>query len=333
MENERKILSEVSCGDMVFQYILDTKTGNVGLLAVPAGLVHLIDHQKKYTVVSLVQLKLAGEEGYRGLFSAGRTMTNSLSCEKFSLHDQKITGSDASRAVVTCLKNDRGCTVEHHLVWHAGRGAVAVYSVFVNGSSDDVSLEMMSSFSLGSITPFESGDTPNTLLLHRLRSRWADEGRPETVSIEDLQLEPSNTRVSANTVRFGQTGTMPVREYFPFIAAEDVMRHVSWGAQLAWPGSWQMEAYRKDDALLISGGLADRNFSNWVKKIKPGESFTSPQAILSVAEGGFDTISQRLTSWHALAWEKQPAAEASLPAEFNEWCMTWGGVSAETVGR
>jgi alpha-galactosidase len=167
--------------------------------------------------------------------------------------------------------------------------------------------------------------------MHRLRSRWADEGRLETISIEDLQLEPSITGVSANTIQFGQTGTMPVREYFPFIAVEDVKRKACWGAQLAWPGSWQMEAYRKDDALYISGGLADRNFGHWKKTIKPGERFTSPEALLSVASGGVDVVSQRLTELHYRAWEGQPQAEASLPAAFNEWCMTWGGVSADTV--
>jgi len=330
---ERKILTEIMCGDMAFVYILDEETQNAGLLAVPAKMLDQIDHGKKYTVVSLAQVKILGEEGYRALFSDGRTMTNSLSSCNFKYWEQKISENQVGKTIITRLKDNKNRILEHHLEWQRGDSAVTMHSVFVNASGRDVSLEMLSSFSLGSITPFEKGDTPGALLLHRLRSRWADEGRLESVSIEDLQLEPSITGVSANTVRFGQVGTMPVREYFPFIAVEDIRRQVCWGAQLAWPGSWQMEAYRKDDALYISGGLADRNSGHWIKKIGQGERFTTPQAIVTTAEGSVDALAQRLTSLHYRAWERQPKPEASLPALFNEWCMTWGGLNADTVER
>ncbi|MDR0388143.1 MAG: alpha-galactosidase [Treponema sp.] len=330
---KRTALSEVICGDMAFQYILDNKTRNVGLIAVPSGMLSQIDTRKEYAVLSLIQVKLLGDEGFRGLFARGRTMVNSLSSWGFTFHDQTVSERDGRRTVVTYLQNEKNCVLEHHLAWHEGDRAVTLHSVFRNDSGEDAALEMLSSFSLGAITPFEVGDTPDTLIMHRLRSRWADEGRLETIPVEDLQLEPSFSGVSANTIRFGQTGTMPVREYFPFIAVEDTKRRVSWGAQLAWPGSWQMEACRQDDALHVSGGLADRLSGHWIKKIRPGERFAAPEAIVSVTKGGVDAVSQRLTSLHYRAWEHQSQTEERLPAVFNEWCMTWGGVSADSVER
>jgi alpha-galactosidase len=330
---KRTVLSEIICGDMAFQYILDNETRNVGLAAVPAGMLSRIDPRKEYSVLSLVQLKLLGDEGFGGLFARGRTMVNSLSSRGFALHDQTVSERDECKTVVTWLKNEKNCVVEHHLAWRQGERAVTTHSVFRNESGEDAALEMLSSFSLGAITPFEAGDTPHTLVMHQLRSRWADEGRLETIPVEKLQLEPSFSGVSANTIRFGQTGTMPVREYFPFVVIEDVKHQVSWGAQLAWPGSWQMEAYRQDDALHISGGLADRIFGHWIKKIGPGEEYASPEAIVSVTRGGVDAVSQRLTSLHYRAWEGQPPAEKHLPAVFNEWCMTWGRVNADSIER
>jgi alpha-galactosidase len=330
---KRTALSEIICGDMAFLYLLDNGTRNVGLLAVPAGMLSRIDTRKEYAVLSLVQVKLLGDEGFCGLFARGRTMLNSLSSRSFVFHDQALSERDGCKTVVTYLQNEKHCVLEHHLIWRQEDSAVTVQSVFRNESGEEVTLEMLSSFSLGAVTPFEAGDTPDTLVLHRLRSRWADEGRLETVPVEALQLEPSFSGVSANTVRFGQTGTMPVREYFPFIAVEDVKRQVSWGAQLAWPGSWQMEAYRQDDALHVSGGLADRIFGHWMKKIAPGERFAAPEAIVSVTNGGVDAVSQRLTSLHYRSWERQPQTEKLLPAAFNEWCMTWGGVNADSVER
>jgi alpha-galactosidase len=329
----RKTLSKIICGDMAFQYVMDSETKNAALIAVPVGKFDQIDLDKEYTALSLVQIKLRGEQGYRGLFAAGRTMMNSHSSRNFIFHDQKVTEENDGKTVITYLKNEKNHLLEHHLVWRGGEAAVTLHSVFVNEGDKDAVLEMLSSFSLGGITPFETGDTPNTLVMHRLRSRWADEGKLESIPIEDLQLEPSFTCVSVNSIRFGQTGTMPVREYFPFIAVEDIKNYVSWGAQIAWPGSWQIEAYRLDHALHLSGGLADRDFGHWFKKIKPGERFVSPQAVLSVINGGVDELSQRLTSIQYRAWERWPEYEKSAPAVFNEWCMTWGGVNADSVER
>ena len=70
---------------------------------------------------------------------------------------------------------------------------------------------------------------------------------------------------------------MPVKGYFPFGAVEDTKAGVVWAAQLAIECSWQMEFYRRDDGMAFSGGLADREFGQWMKTIQPGESFTTPR--------------------------------------------------------
>lgn len=328
-----ELLSEKICGDMVFLYLTDKNTGCVGLTAAPLSLRDAVDLDKEYAVPSLAQVKIRGEEGYVGLFGRGQTMLNSLSAGGFALEDQIVSEQSEQSIVTTLLRNQKNCRLEHKLIWRRGGRAAEIRCAFINESQNDIVLEMLSSFSLCGLTPFEKGDTPKALLLHRLRSRWADEGRLETSAIEDLQLEPSQTKVSANSVRYGQIGSMPVRGYFPFIAIEDVKRSVSWGTQLACPGSWQMEAYRKDDALLITGGLADREFGHWTKSVAPGQRFEAPTAILSVGLGGVDEIAQRLTSWQYEPWARRSARERALPVIFNEWCTSWGNVSEGSVER
>jgi alpha-galactosidase len=101
---------------------------------------------------------------------------------------------------------------------------------------------------------------------------------------------------------------MPVRGYFPFIGVEDRSAGVFWGAQLAWAGSWQMEAYRRDDQLCISGGLADHEFGHWTKTVAPGESFTSPAAHVTTVAGDLDDLCHRLTSLQDHALEDIPAS-------------------------
>ena len=101
----------------------------------------------------------------------------------------------------------------------------------------------------------------------------SQEGRLLTQTLEELQLEPSWAMGAVRCERFGQVGSMPVNHYFPFLAVEDMENHVFWGAQIAHPASWQMEIYRRDENLAVSGGLADREFGHWKKSVAPGERF------------------------------------------------------------
>ena len=166
---------------------------------------------------------------------------------------------------------------------------------------EPVSLEMLASFAFGAITPFAAGDTPRTLRVHRLRARWSSEGRLESLPAEDLMLIPSWARYDQYSEKFGQVGSKPVNRYHPFAAIEDVEREVMWGVQLAAPASWQIEVYNKDDALWLSGGLADFDFGHWLKRLEPGESFTTPDAYLTVCRGDLDTLCHRLVSAQELA--------------------------------
>ena len=207
-------------------------------------------------------------------------------------------------------------------------------TIYTNKSNETISIEMISSFEIGNITPFEKKDAPNTLLVHRLRSKWSHEARLHTETIEDLQLEPSWSTWAVSSERFGQLGSMPVKKFAPFIAIEDKKNKVFWGVQLAHEASWQMEVYRQDDALHISGGLADREFGHWIKNLNPGEVFETPYAIISTCKnGGIDNISQRITSAGNKYFYNFPKSEESLPIIFNEYCTTWGCPSHENISE
>jgi alpha-galactosidase len=124
---------------------------------------------------------------------------------------------------------------------------------------------------------------------------------------------------------------MPFHGYHPFAAIEDRGAGVIWGATLAWSGSWQMELYRRDDQLSLSGGLADRELGHWFKNVAPGETFTSPQAYVTTVKGDFDELCQRLTAMQSKAVEQAPDSEQALPVLINEFCTTWGNPTHESI--
>lgn len=204
---------------------------------------------------------------------------------------------------------------------------------FCNESEEPVALEMLESFSLGGISPFLSDDGAENLYLHRIRGVWSEEGRLETTSLEELQLEPSWAPGHAvRCERFGAVGSLTVNKFFPCAVIEDRKNHAYWGAQIAHNASWQMEIYRRDEAVSLSGGIADREFGQWIKSVKPGEIFSTPAAILTTARNlDTDEFFQRLVSGQEDAMAHLPEQEKDLPLIFNEYCTTWGNPSQKNI--
>jgi alpha-galactosidase len=341
-------LSKFQFSDMQVEYLLATESQMVGLRLYPVSMIgelatrrdFLQTHEvrllpafmpplRAWEVESLVQFKLTGDavDGY----GQGLTLRNSDSLSTLRYAGQEVLAQEGKTEVVTTLRSSRGYACEHHLLFRGGDEAFTFYTVFRNESREPFSLEMLSSFSLGGLTPFAADDAPHRLHLHRFRSYWSAEGRHTDQSVEELHLERSWSTHSVRTERFGQVGSMPVRGYFPFVAVEDRPAGVLWGAQLAWAGSWQMEAYRRDDELSLSGGLADREFGHWLKSVAPSEEFVSPLAYVSTVRGDLDDLCQRLTAMQLPATEQAPASEQCLPVLANEWCTTWGNPQHDRV--
>jgi alpha-galactosidase len=325
------LLKQYEFGDMLVLYYIDSKTRNVELMLLPENTTPLSWESKKQEIDSLVQLKLMGDI-YPGGYAGGGTLRQGESTLRLEYEAQEVASYGDRTEVITRLKDSRGYLAEHYLIWYFESKSVETYTRFTNLSREDAKLEMLSSFSLGGITPLTEGDAHGTLKVHRIRSVWSMEGRLETRTLEELQLEPSWAGHAVRSERFGQVGSMAVNHYFPYLAVEDVKNDILWGVQLAHNASWQMELYRKDDGLSISGGLADREFGQWWKKVAPSESFLTPTAILSVCNaGGVDRISQRLTMSGNRILENAPESEQSLPIIFNEYCTTWGSPSHENI--
>lgn len=318
--------SEYEIGGTAVRYV--DIGGVIGLQLIPAALRRqavLLPEAAEYAGMyaeSLAQVKIVGD-AYSGGFGHGHTMRQSASVRRFVLASQERVGD----GIVTVLKSAEGHVIEHrlrHLAGGGGPGAFEIRVAFHNRSGAPVTLEMLASFSLAGMTPFDAGDGAGRLVAHRFRSVWSAEGRHEARALEDLHLERSWSSAGMFSERFGQVGTMPVRKWFPFVALEDTNAGVLWGARLAWAGSWQMEVVRQHFQVSLSGGLADREFGHWKKTLAPGESLEAPPATIACVQGTFDELCDCLTLPQEAAADRQPEVEQDLPIIFNEWCTTWG---------
>jgi alpha-galactosidase len=322
------IISHYFFGDMCIIFYKNKST--VSLMIVPKMKFDTIRQSKLEQGDSLLQLYLTGDEFTYG-YSQGISMRNSPALSKFSLVRQECNAYKNGYRIVSIFERDDHQKATHFLTWSGGKYLSSQVDYF-NGSSRDIELQMISSFSLTGITPFVDGEAPGSLQLHRMRSYWSEEGRLLSEDFEELGLAASWASHNVKSERYGQAGTMPVRKYFPFGAIEDKTEHVIWAAQIAWAGSWQMEIYRRGNAVSMSGGLADMETGHFKKILRPGESIQTPEAYLTVAEGGVDLVCARL-----LEAQKDnldvPEIEQELPVMYNEYCDTWGDPTQEKVEK
>ena len=258
--------------------------------------------------------------------AAGRTMRNGAATLGLRFAGQEVREGGAE--ILTRMESDAGFVVTQR-VWHPdGAPGVCVSSSVRNTGVRPLPVEMLSSFSLAGLSPFGGDD----LLVHRFRAAWSNEALHEVRTLAELALERNWGSLPAS-LRFGQTGSLPVRGWHPFVGLEDRGAGVFWAAQLAWHGSWQMEIYRRDDAVSLSGGLGDFEFAHWMKELAPGELFESPMALLTVVRGGFDDACGRLVRMQDILAHPEPEHERDLPIIFNEWCSSWGAPDLDHVTR
>ena len=327
-----EVLQEYKLGDMVAKYLIDRDSMQVGFQLLPEKVSQENIITDNCFMESLIQYKLTGDI-YNEAYAGGCSMRNSESVRKLKFSEQTDESIGEQLQVNTIMMDEDGHRLIHHLVWLKNMPYVRISCTFENQSKRDCCLEMFESFSLGGLSPYMQGDGNGTLWLHRVRSVWSQEGRHETIPVEDLQLEPAWDPHAVRCERFGQAGSMPVNRFFPFAAIEDRKNHIFWGAQIAHPASWQMEVYRKDNGLALSGGLADRELGHWMKHVEPGKNFTTPEAIVSTAQtDSFDIFTGRLTTAGLVeGFLKAPESEQDLPSVFNEYCTTWGNPSHENI--
>ena len=342
------IHSEHRLGDMLARYVYPSdEPGALGLVLLPASHLedvvqprehlaepHVLNLPKTFlpirawAVDRLVHVFVNGDPR-PGAFAQGRTMRDTKATWDLKLRSQSVEQIGDTKCIRTELADPRGLVAVHELLHAEGARMLRVRTSVRNEGAAPLTLELLTSFSLGGITPFAADDAPGRLWIHRFRSNWSNEGRPVVERAEDLQLEPSWTAHGVRCERFGAVGSLSVSGWFPEVAVEDRAAGVTWAAQLVVPGSWQIELYRRHDHLAVSGGGADHEFGHWQKNLLPGQSHEASEAWLTVAAAQPESTLLRLhDGYRGLP---VPAPEQDLPVIFNEWCSSWGSPTHENL--
>ena len=253
------------------------------------------------------ELRLRGDD-YNDNFGNGMTLTGGSSVKGMSVKEQ----SDDETVFRTAQGHTLRCI-------HRRSGDVTFCrTVFENTTDEAAVLELISSFAVRGLTADR---------MHRATSFWSSEGKLLSQDLTELNMERSWACHGLRVEKFGQIGSMPVRKYFPFLVMEDSDQKRFTGVQLYCASSWQIEVLRRDDTVSVCGGIADRDYGQWFKTIKPGESFETPKAV--IAEGdSLEEVCDRLVKAQV---PRIAGADRDMPVIFNEYCTTWGNPSCQNL--
>ncbi|MDE7197739.1 MAG: alpha-galactosidase, partial [Lachnospiraceae bacterium] len=164
----KKVYSEFILGDMKNCYVQDEETGSMELVLLPADMTYEVAYREKPYPDSLVQVKLVGDT-YAGGYAGGRTMRQNASVDALVFEEQKIKEDNGETVICTVLTDARGYRYRHFLRWKEGKKSLLSHTEFENVSNEKVGPELLSSFSLGGISPFVGADEAGKLKLHRIR--------------------------------------------------------------------------------------------------------------------------------------------------------------------
>ncbi len=123
--------------------------------------------------------------------------------------------------IITLLEAEEGYRVRHTVTYTEGESGIEVENEFQNRSERPFTLDMMTSFSLDNLSPFQPDDAPYKLRLHRFRAGWSLEGKHWVDTVEELNLESTWFRAFPESERYGCLGSHTVKRWFPFGCVED----------------------------------------------------------------------------------------------------------------
>ncbi len=319
-----KILNSYILGDMKATYILNDE--NRALFIILPNDMEYEENDKNidaYKYSSLAHIHLG--EHNEGIYSNCLKLSETLDTLKFK--NQDAEESEEYIKIETTEESPLGYGIRHTLLWFKGEKAVESKTEFYNFSNKTLTLEYLTSVSLDLLSPFAADDGGKTTLFHRFIAGWSMEGLLKSETLNSLGLEKAWT-LSGENLRFGATGSRPVRHYHPICAIEDTKSNTVWGVSLAHNASWQMELTRTYSNLNLSCGLADSNFGLWSKRIDSGEAFCSPTAYITVTKGSVAESSNRLLSARHRYIDKN-GKDNDMAIAYNEWATTWGHPTEE----
>lgn len=205
-------------------------------------------------------------------------------------------------------------SVRTYFRFYDGVEAFAVYNDVKNISDDEIALEYVSSFCFLGINPNEDWqDSTNVYIPH---SYWLGECQWQKNSVKDLGLYNVG-KFSGKRISVSNTGSWSAKEFLPMGILENThdKEFVLWQIESSGSWNWEISTMAKKLYLMANGPTFSEN--GWMKKLAPGESFSTVRASVTFGATFEETIAN-ITDYRR-ACRRVNDDNKKLPVIFNDY--------------
>ncbi len=219
-----------------------------------------------------------------------------------------------------------GMFVTSHIQFYNGLRVIKSWTEGYNESAESHPIEYISSFALTGL-PFNAAKARDKgALMYIPHSTWYGEAQWKTYTLNELGYDVVNdisTGASVKRITHTSTGTWASSEYLPMGSYEnkDTGSTVTWQIETSGSWFWELSDIAETLYLNISGPTYQEN--NFLKILKPGDSFRSVECAIAFINGDFEESIQELTKYRRRIRRKNQDNE-NPSVIFNDYmnCLT-----------
>ncbi|QGQ98508.1 alpha-galactosidase [Paenibacillus psychroresistens] len=232
---------------------------------------------------------------------------------------------------ITSLDSVSGLVINNHYTIYTNSPALVRSVTLRNIANLPIDIQHLGSFSIYGM-PFFTAEPPGKeIIIHSFPTSWCWEGQTQSMTAEEAGLFHKN---SLGSWHIESTGSWSSKEYMPFFVIEQKALGIFWCVQIEHSGSWRFEISGtgvSENGLYMQGGLGNYANAHWMKRLLPGEEFSSPKISLACTQGTIDNAFNAMHQHRAQVLIQRSINDRSFPVIFNEWISTEGKVREETV--
>lgn len=210
-----------------------------------------------------------------------------------------------------------GLELVSHIQFFDGISVIRTWNEVINGSDETYSLEYLSSFNLVGLSMGSPVKRDEDGIIHIPHNTWKGEAQWKSYTMQALGYDMVED-FSMKRITLSKTGSWTTSEHLPMGCYYNQSLDHSITFQIETNGSWHWEISDIVGQLYLQLSGPTFQDNQWVKHLKPGESFISAKAAVAFSRGEFESGIRELTRYRR-AIRRPNEDNEKLPVIFNDY--------------
>lgn len=228
------------------------------------------------------------------------------------------------------IQEYNGLLVISHVQFYDGISVIRSWTEIKNESDDVHSIECVTSFALTGLSKGTTLSRDKGCLIHIPHNTWYGEAQWKSYTLNELGYYVVND-FSFKRISLKNTGTWPASEYLPMGSYENLEAGttITWQIETAGSWYWEISDIVGELYLHICGPTYQEN--SFLKKLQPGQTFSSVPCAVAFVNGDFQDSIRELTKYRRVIRRKNKD-NLNPSVIFNDYmnCL-WGDPSTEKL--